>query len=288
MSITAAQVKELRDITGQSMMDCKKALMENDGNIEKAVEMLRKKGMAVMEKRGERANNEGRICSKSSADGKTAILAALCCETDFTAKNDNFGAVTDKMGDALLNCGETPANTEGLAALAVDGRTVGDFVNDLVSQTGEKTTLGKFAKYQLSSPGLIYTYIHHNGKVATMIQIDAENDDAANADATKAMASDIALHITAMSPQSVNRNEIDSALVAKEEEIAREQVKGKPENIIENIVKGKIDKWYGEIVLLEQPFVKDDKITVQQLVDQTSKAVGGKLSVSKFIRLQLG
>jgi len=288
MSISAAQVKELRDITGQSMMDCKKALIENDGNIEKAVEMLRKKGMAVMEKRGERANNEGRICSKSTADGKTAIVATLCCETDFTAKNDNFGVVTEKMGNALLNSASVPADTAALAALPVDGRTVGDFVNDLVSQTGEKTTLGKFAKFQLSGPGLIYTYIHHNGKVAIMIQIDAENDAAAVADATKTMASDIALHITAMNPQAVNRDEIDAALIAKEQEIAREQVKGKPANIMENIVKGKIDKWFGEIVLLEQPFVKDDKMTVKQLVDQTSKTAGGKLTVKKFVRIQLG
>ncbi len=288
MAVTAAQVKELRDITGQSMMDCKKALIENDGNIEKAVEMLRKKGMAVMEKRSERANNEGRISSKSTADGKTAILAALCCETDFTSKNDNFGVVTEKMGEALLTCESTPADTDALAALPVDGRTVGDLVNDLVSQTGEKTTLGNFARYQIEGAGLIYTYIHHNGKVATMIQIDAENDAAASADATKSMASDIALHITAMNPSSVNRDEIDAEVVKKEEDIAREQVKGKPENIIENIVKGKINKWFSEIVLLEQPFVKDDKISVQQLVDQTSKAVGGKLTVTKFIRIQLG
>ena len=288
MSISAAQVKELRDITGQSMMDCKKALIENDGDIDKAVEMLRKKGMAVMEKRGERENNEGRIVSKSTADGKTSILTTLCCETDFTAKNDNFGAVAEKLGNALLTSGSVPTTTEEVAALPADGRTIGDLVNDLISQTGEKTTLGKFAKYQLEGAGLIYTYIHHNGKIATMIQIDAENDGAATADATKAMASDIALHITAMNPRGVNRDEVDAADVAKEEEIAREQVQGKPENIIENIVKGKMNKWFSEIILLEQPFVKDDKITVQQLVDQTSKAVGGKLTVVKFIRIQLG
>ena len=288
MSISAAQVKELRDITGQSMMDCKKALVENDGNIEKSVDMLRKKGMAVMEKRSERANNEGRISSKATADGKTAILAALCCETDFTSKNDNFGAVADKLGDTLLSSATVPADTAALAALPVDGRTIGDLVNDLVSQTGEKTTLGNFAKFELSGPGLIYTYIHHNGKVATMIQIDAENDAAANAEATKTMASDIALHITAMNPQGVNRDEVAPAEVAKEEEIAREQVKDKPANIMENIVKGKMNKWFGEIILMEQAFVKDDKITVQQLVDQTSKTAGGKLTVKRFTRIQLG
>ncbi len=288
MAITAAQVKELRDITGQSMMDCKNALIENDGNVEKAIELLRKKGMAVMEKRSERANNEGRIINKSKNDGKIAILSTLCCETDFTAKNDNFGAVAEKMANALLDSATTPADTDALAALPCDGRTIGDLVNDLVSQTGEKTTIGKFARYELTGPGLIYTYIHHNGKVATMIKINAENDAAANAPATKTMASDIALHITAMNPKGVNRNEICETEVEKEREIAKEQVKGKPANIIDNIVKGKIDKWFGEIILLEQPFVKDDKITVQQLVDQTSKAVGGKLEVESFVRIQLG
>ncbi|MBN2063873.1 MAG: translation elongation factor Ts [Sedimentisphaerales bacterium] len=288
MAITAAQVKELRDITGQSMMDCKNALIENDGNVEKAIELLRKKGMAVMEKRSERANNEGRIISKSKNDGKIAILSTLCCETDFTAKNDNFGAVAEKMANALLDSATTPADIDALAALPCEGRTIGDLVNDLVSQTGEKTTIGQFARYELTGPGLIYTYIHHNGKVATMIKINAENEAAATNPATKTMASDIALHITAMNPKGVNRNEISETEVEKEREIAKEQVKGKPANIIDNIVKGKIDKWFGEIILLEQPFVKDDKMTVQQLVDQTSKAAGGKLEVETFVRIQLG
>ena len=288
MSISAKQVKELRDMTGQSMMDCKKALTECDGDIEKAVEMLRKKGMAVMEKRSDRANNEGQISPKSSADGKVSSIATLCCETDFTAKNDNFVAVADKIGDALLNCDGVPADKDALAALPADGRTVADLVNDLVSQTGEKTTLGKYAKFELAGSGLIYTYIHHNGKVAAMLKIEAENDAAAESDATKTMASDIALHITAMNPQSLCRDDVCAETAAKEEAIAREQMAGKPDNIIDNIVKGKMDKWYGEIVLLEQPFVKDDKMTVQQLIDQTSKAAGGKLSLTQFCRIQLG
>ena len=288
MSISAKQVKELRDMTGQSMMDCKKALTECDGDIEKAVGILRKKGMAVMEKRSDRANNEGQISPKQSADGKTSSIATLCCETDFTAKNDNFVALADKLGEALLNCDGVPADTDALSALAVDGRTVADLVNDLVSQTGEKTTLGKFAKFELEGAGLIYTYIHHNGKVAAMLKVEAENDAAAEAEATKTMASDIALHITAMNPQALSRDEIDAETASKEEVIAREQMKGKPENIIENIVKGKMDKWFGEIVLLEQAFVKDDKITIQNLIDQTSKAVGGKLNLTQFCRIQLG
>ncbi len=242
MSISAKQVKELRDMTGQSMMDCKKALTECDGDIEKAVEMLRKKGMAVMEKRSDRANNEGQISHKTSADGKISSIATLCCETDFTAKNDNFVAVADKLGNALLNCDGVPADKDALAALPADGRTVADLVNDLVSQTGEKTTLGKFAKFELAGPGLIYTYIHHNGKVAAMLKVEAENDAAAGAEAAKTMASDIALHITAMNPQSLCRDEVDAETAAKEEAIAREQMKGKPDNIIDNIVKGKMDK----------------------------------------------
>ncbi len=280
---------ELRERTGQAMMDCKKALNETEGDMEKAIDLLRKKGMAVMEKRGGRENKEGKIFFKISSDGKVAVMTSLCCETDFTAKNDGFVEAAEALADAMLAAGSTPADTDAISALtAANGKTVGDMVNTLISTTGEKITVGKCSRFELSSAGLLYGYVHFNGKVGTLIQIDAENDAAASSEATQALAADLAMHITAVSPEGVRREEISADVIAREEAVAREQVKGKPENIIENIVKGKIDKWMSQIVLLEQPFVKDDQKTVTELIDEVSKTAGGKLTVNRFARLQIG
>ncbi len=288
-AISAALVKELRQKTGQSMMDCKRCLVETEGDVEKSIELLRKKGMAVMEKRGERDTNEGCIVSKISDDGKKAIVVSLCCETDFTSKNDNFKIVVQAMADGLFNADTIPADTDALGALpAADGKTIAESINAIISQTGEKTTLGQFARYELDGPGLLFCYVHFNGKIATLLQIDAENEQAASSEAIKSLASDLAMHITAVNPDALSRDDVDPALIAKEREIAMEQVKGKPENIIEKIVDGKIDKWLGQIAFLEQPFVKDDKKSITQLVDEVGKEAGGKLTVKRFIRMQIG
>ncbi|MBI9016202.1 MAG: translation elongation factor Ts [Phycisphaerae bacterium] len=288
-SISAATVKQLRDQTGQSMMDCKNALVETEGDIELAIELLRKKGMAVMEKRSSKETKEGRIAAKKSDDGKIAVAASICCETDFTSKNDNFGAAVETATNALLAADSAPADVAAFGALATaDGRTVSTVISDLVSQSGEKTELGDFARFELTGPGYIHSYVHFNNKVATMIQIDAENDQAANSEAIKTLGADLAMHVTAINPEGLSRDDVDPALIAKEEEIAREQMAGKPANIIENIVKGKIDKWLSQIVLLEQPFVKDDSKTVSELVEEVGKAAGGKLTVKCFTRIQIG
>ncbi len=287
-AISAAMVKELRDRSGQAMMDCKKALAETDGDMDKAVELLRKKGAAVMEKRGERETNEGKVLGKISDDGKTAAMVMLCCETDFTAKNDEFVAATQAVCDALLASGDTPADAAALGALDAGGKTVDSIVNDMVSKTGEKMTIGDFAKYQLAGDGLIFSYVHFNDKMGTLIQLDSDSADAASSEDLKTLASDLAMHITANNPQATTRDDVDAELVAKERDIAKEQVKGKPENIIDKIVDGKLNKWFGEIVLLEQPFVKDDSKTVTQLIDEVGKKVGAKVSLNRFARMQIG
>ncbi len=288
-AISAALVKQLRDRTGQSMMDCKNALTETDGDMEKAVDLLRKKGMAVMEKRSDRENKEGQIVSKVNADGKIAVLTALCCETDFTSKSENFQKAAELLANALLAASSTPADTEGLKPLAdKSGKTVDAAINEIMSQTGEKVTLGNYARFELPGSGLIYTYVHFNGKVGTMIQIDAENNQAASASVTQTLASDLAMHITAINPVSVSRDEVPADTIEKEKEIAREQIKNKPAEMVEKIIEGKINKWLSEIVLLEQPFVKDDSKKVCDLVAEVSKAAGGQLTVKRFARIQIG
>ena len=287
--INSALVKQLRDRTGQGMMDCKKALEETAGDMEKAVDLLRKKGMAVMDKRGGRETKEGKVVGLSAADGKAAALACLCCETDFTAKNEKFQAAADTLVEALVNAAGQPESTEALEQLAAPGgRKVSEALNEIISQTGEKITIGPFERFALEGPGLLHCYVHFNGKIGTLVQIDAETEAAASSEEVKTLASDLAMHITATNPLAVTPEQLDPEIVEREKEVAKSQVTGKPENIIDKIVMGKINKWYQQIVLLQQPFVKDDSKTVAELVDETGKKVGGKLSVKRFIRLQIG
>jgi len=286
--ITAALVKELREETGQAMMDCKKALQEADGEIEKAVEILRKKGMAVMEKRGGRETKEGRVVGKVGADGKAAAMAMVCSETDFTSKSEDFHQAATLILEALVQAAAVPDSADAISELTTsDGRKVAEVVNDIISKTGEKITIGDFARFDLDGTGILYCYIHFNGKVGTLLQIDAEGD-VAGKDEVQTLASDVAMHVTASLPRAVTRDEMDPDEVAKEKEIAAEQVQGKPEHIVEKIVMGKMNKWFQQHVLLEQPFVKDDKKTVEQLLDEVGKQAGGKLTVKRFRRMQVG
>jgi len=288
VEITASLVKELRDKTGQAMMDCKKALQEANGEMEKAVDILRKKGMAVLEERGGRETKEGRVVGKVSADGKTAAIAMVCSETDFTSKSKDFQQAAALVLEALVQAAEVPESLEAISELATsEGRKVADVVNDIISKTGEKITIGDFARFDLDGSGILYCYIHFNGKVGTLLQIDAD-EAAAGKDEVKTLAGDLAMHVTASLPRAVTRDEMNPDEVAREKEIASEQVQGKPEHIIGKIVTGKMNKWFQQHVLMEQPFVKDDKKTVAQLLDEIGKQVGGKLTVKRFRRMQVG
>jgi len=287
--ITTAMVKQLRDRTGQSIGDCRNALKDTDGDMEQAVDLLRKKGMAVLDKRSERETREGKIVNRMSEDGKSAVLTSLCCETDFTSKNDLFQAAAETLADALLQAESIPESTEALEQLTdSNGKKVADATHEIVGTTGEKTTVGSFARFDLAGPGLLHCYVHFNGKIGTLVQIDAESDQVAGHEAVKTLASDLAMHITAINPVAVDRDQIDPELIEREKEVARSQVEGKPDNIIDKIVTGKINKWFQQVVLLEQPFVKDDSKTVADLVKETGKTAGGPLTVRRFKRLQIG
>jgi len=287
--IKAALVKQLRDQTGQAMMDCKKALVETEGDVDKAVDFLRKKGMAVLEKRGGRETREGRIISKISNDGKTAVLAMLCSETDFTANSDAFGQAGQALVEGILTAATPPAGAEEVSALKTGkGQSVGEAVNAVISTTGEKITVGPFARFDLGGSGLLHSYVHFNGKVGTLLQIETETDDAAGSEAVRTLAGDLAMHVTAANPTAVTRDDVDPELVAREKDVAAAQIKNKPAEIIEKIVVGKINKWFQHVVLLEQPFVKDDSKTVSALLDEVSKQVGTKITLKRFVRLQIG
>jgi elongation factor Ts len=288
-TISASSVKELRDRTGQAMMDCKKALTETSGDIDKAIDLLRKKGMAVMEKRADRQSNEGKVIGKLSDDGQGAALVVLSSETDFTAKNDEFIAVATQAADALLATDQACDSTEQLGELSsAAGGTVADQVNDIVSKTGEKIALASCEKFTLKGPGLLYCYVHFNGKIGTMLQLETESDAAASSDAMQTLAADLAMHITAINPEVVNREQIDADRVAREKDVAVSQVTNKPANIVDKIVEGKMNKWFSQIVLLEQAFVKDDSKSVSDIVAEAGKAAESPITVKRFARVQVG
>jgi len=285
--ISAAMVMKLRKMSGQGMMDCKKALQETDGDVEKAMDVLRKKGLATLAKRAGRDTSEGLVVSKTSADGKTAALATLCCETDFVAKSDDFIATAQTLADFTLACPKDEG-AESILETSMDGRTFNDLLTEIVSKTGEKTQVGDYTKYKLDGPGLISTYIHFNEKVGTMLQVDTSNDEIAAGEAIKQAASDIAMHITATKPLALNKDQIDPETIEREKAIYAEQVKNKPANIIDKIVEGKMNKFYAENCLLQQPFVKDDSKSVEQVLDEAAKQAGGEAKIKRFVRFEVG
>jgi len=285
--ISASMVVKLRKITGQGMMDCKSALAEADGDIDKAVQILRKKGLATLAKRAERETSQGLVVSKSSDDGKTAVLATLCCETDFVARSSDFVAAAQALADFALAC---PADegAENVLETSLNGQKFSDIVTETVSKTGEKIQVGDYTKCKLDGPGLISIYIHFNGKVGTMVQIETSSDDVADAGVLKRTASDIAMHITATKPMALDKDGLKPEIVEQEKAVFREQVKDKPANIIEKIIEGKMKKFYSENCLLEQPFVKDDSKTVAQVLTEAAKEVGGQAKIKGFVRFDVG
>jgi len=283
--ISAGLVMKLRKMSGQGMMDCKNALKETNGDLDEAMALLRKKGLATLEKRAGRETSEGQIICSKSDDGKTTAMAMLCCETDFVSKSDDFIAAVELLGRCALESngdvgGETVLESE------IDGRKFSDILTEVVSKTGEKTEVGDIAKYQLASPGVIGTYVHFNNKLGTMVEIEADSDDTAKGLGT--IATDIAMHVTATNPAAVDGAPIDPEIIEKEKAIAAEQMKNKPANIIEKIVEGKIKKFLADNCLVEQAFVKDDSKTVSQALAGAAQQAGGKAKIKRFIRFEIG
>jgi len=285
--ISAQQVMKLRKMSGQGMMDCKKALQEADGDVEEALAWLRKKGLATLEKRAERTASQGKVVCKISEDGKTAAMATLCCETDFVANSDDFAEAANTLAGFLLAC-ESEQGGENILETAVSGRKFADVLTETVSKTGEKMEVADYARFQLAGEGLIGTYIHFNGKVGTMVEIETSGDDSAGSSELKQLATDIAMHIAALKPLAVDRDGISAATIEQEKAIAAEQIKNKPPNILEKIIEGKMKKFFAENCLLDQAFVKDDSKSVAEMLAEAAKKAGGEAKIKKFIRFEIG
>ena len=284
--ISAADVMKLRKISGQGMMDCKKALEDSKGDVEEALTILRKKGLATLAKRASRETTEGIVAFKQSNDGKKAVMATLCCETDFVAKSDDFIATANALAEYAMQCAACQGVTNVMET-KINGKSFNEVLTDTVSKTGEKTEVGDYVRFELKAPGIIGSYVHFNKKNGALLVIETDSDKTANSDAVKKAASDIAMHITASKPLALNKDGIDPAMIEKERAIARDQVKNKPDNIVEKIVDGKINKFFSDNCLVSQPFVKDDKKTVEQVVTEAAKSAGGRAKITAFVRMDV-
>jgi len=284
MAYTAADVKNLREQTGAGMMDCKKALDENNGDVQKAVDYLRAKGLAAAAKKQSRVAAEGMIAA--CVKGKMASLVEVNCETDFVAKNDAFQAFAKDAANIAVDSNIT--SIEALLDAKGPTGTVKDTVTDLTLKIGEKIDLRRVELLKVEGNGLIGSYVH-SGKIGVLVSLVTDKDVASNEDIVE-LAKDISMHIAAANPQFLNANEIDEDYKNKEAEIYAAQLKeqGKPEAMIPNIVKGKLNKLASEVCLYEQSFVKDPDMTISKLIDSVATKVGATVKVEKFIKLNLG
>ena len=285
MAFTAKDVALLREKTGCGMMDCKKALTESDGDMEKAIEYLREKGIAAAEKKASRIAAEGIIGSYVSEDGKVAALVEVNSETDFVAKNAGFQEFVKAVAATVGK--NAPADVEALGNMTIDGgdMTVTDALREKILTIGEKLTIRRFVRYE----GHVVTYIHGGGTIGVMVNLDTDDATFAKPDCVS-MAKDVAMQIAAMSPTFLDKASVPAEFIEKEKEILLAQAmnEGKPQNIAEKMVMGRIAKYYKEICLLEQAFVKDDEINVDTFVKNVAKELGAAVSVKEFVRLEKG
>ncbi|OPJ61799.1 translation elongation factor Ts [Clostridium oryzae] len=284
--ITAQAVKELRERTGAGMMDCKKALTQTDGDVDKAIEVLREKGLAAAAKKAGRVAAEGVISAYISDDSKNGGLVELNCETDFVAENDEFKTLAANLSKQVAT---TPAKTvEELVEekyIADANVTVKDAVTALIAKLGENMNLRRFKKFSVDK-GVVQSYIHGNGRIGVLVEIASEADT----NILKEVAKDLAMQVAAANPLFLDTSAVDSDTIEKEKEIYRVQAlnEGKPEKIVEKMVMGRIQKYYKEVCLVEQVWVKDSDLTIKKYLDKKSKEAGCPITVTGFVRFERG
>ena len=292
MAVTAAMIKELRELTGVGMSTCKEALVEADGNIEKAIEVLRKKGLAQAEKKAGRIAAEGLSYAYISDDNKVGVVVEVNSETDFVAKNAQFQEFVNNVAKQVVNSDAKDVETLFTEKWVDDSsKTVKDALTEKISVIGENLNIRRFAKFVNDGSGYMVSYLHAGGKVAVLIELTTDKKD----DALTEAGTNIAMQIAAMNPKYVCRDEISDEYLAKEKEILIEAAKNdpknanKPENILEKMIAGKLNKELKEICLVDQEYVKaEDKETVGQYIAKVAKEIGANVSVKRFVRFETG
>lgn len=275
MSISAQQVKELRDATGVGMMDCKEALQEADGDFDEAVSILRKKGQEVVSDRAAKEADEGLVVTAVAENESAGAIVEINCETDFVARNDDFQAFATTVADRILE--ERPADLDAVQSLSYDGdATVEDELVALTGKIGEKLAIRRFDLLE-SKNGRILSYIHPGSKLGVLVDVAGDGD-------VEDAGRDVAMQVAALDPIAVTRDEVPDDVIEEERDVARESAinEGKPEHVIDQIVDGKLERFFEDHVLLEQAFVKDSSVSVQEMLDEAD------LSVHRFVRYALG
>ena len=288
--ITAQLVKKLREITGAGMMDCKKALTEAEGDIEKAIDNLRKHGLAAINKKAGRTTNEGAIAVALSDDSRTISILELNCETDFVATNAVFTGFAQQLADLVLV--EGPADIDALKALPVpeDTITVEHLFADMINKLGENMPVARFTRLNIEGTGAFAYYIHGGAKIAVIVSFAFDKPETAENETFKAYGRDIAMQVAAADPIALNREGFDPEVIEHEKSIYKAQAaeSGKPEAIQEKMAEGRLNKFYKEQALVEQAFVKDMDISVDDYTKKVSKEVGDTITITSFLRYNLG
>ena len=277
MAITTSMIKELRDATSLGIADCKKALEESNGDFEGAIKLLREKGAAVAAKRASKEAKEGVVAATVSGDAQSAAMIEVNCETDFVTRNEDFqNFVAELLGEAMDF--ETSQMAEGVAKK----------VEDKMATIGEKIQFRRNVKWAVEGTGSIASYIHMGGKVGVLVELGCENAETIANPVYQELAKDLTLHVAAAAPEYLTRDEVPAELVEAEKEIFRKQLEGKPENIMDNILKGKINKFFSQVCFVEQGFVKEDKVSITDFVAGKAKEIGDTISIKRYVRFQLG
>ncbi len=282
MDITSDVIKKLRDKTGAGMMDCKRALEASNGDMEAAIDFLRKKGAATGAKRAERAAKEGVIATRVSADGTVGVAVEVNCETDFVGRSDDFTGFATNVVETILR--DRPASVEALAGLkAPAGKTVAELLNDLLAKVGEKIEVRRF-QILASADGSVSSYTHLGSKIGVLVEFGGM--DASGAQTGR----DVAMQVAAMNPMCVSRDEVSKDAIERELDIYRTQAKneGKKDQIVERIASGRLEKYYQEVCLLDQTFIKDPGKTIKDVLADLSKSSGKTVTVRRFVRFHLG
>ncbi|MCI2098261.1 MAG: translation elongation factor Ts [Succiniclasticum sp.] len=272
MNITAALVKELRERTGAGMMDCKKALVATEGDMEKAIDYLREKGLSKAAKKAGRVAAEGAVVSYVSEDGKVGVIVEVNCETDFVGSNEDFKTLAASIAKHVAET--NPADVETLLDSQMDGKAVKDIVTEAIAKIGENISVRRFVRYE-SAEGKVYSYIHAGGKIGVLV--DMKGGDAE-------LGKNIAMQVAAANPSYLNRTEVPASELDHEKEVLKEQARneGKPENIIEKMILGRINKYYEEVCLVDQIYIRDNKMSITKLLKANNA------EVARFARYQLG
>ena len=286
--ITASIVKELRDKTNAPMMDCKRVLTETNGDLEASIKLLRERGIMKSAKMSDRAANEGVITARVNADANSGLLLEVNCETDFVSKNESFQEFVGGLADTLAASGAH--DLEAALALKNGDHTIEDSIKAKVGEVGENLQFRKYVRFDAAAGGVVASYIHLGGKVGVLIEVGTTKPESRGTGTFKELIKDLTLHIAACAPKGLSRDDIPQAVVDNELDIfrVRLEAEGKPANIIENILKGQIGKFFAESCFLEQGFVKDSDIKISALLEAKGKELGDTLTVTRFVRFGLG